>query len=233
MSIILDLPMPIDEELTQDSQREGVSESEHVALLVCLASAFKQEEPHTPFQKAIEVFLSHHALDAKQVFSAFEELVHVCLEAHDAGKSEASFQKMTTAANFQNAALREWRNSIVHLPVDVSYDSLSSDTIPSDSLAQRQGRITTDSSPEKTESNSREQVHVLLAQWQAEDKTPLRLPIPTRQDETPTQALFRKWAEEDVRMTEEEKEAEDRLWEDIEKGMGENHLTFGLRRSAS
>ena len=77
MPLTLDLPPPINEELTQDSQREGVSEVDHAALLVCLASAFKQEESHTPFQKAVRVFLSHHSLDAERVFSAFEELVRV------------------------------------------------------------------------------------------------------------------------------------------------------------
>ena len=75
-----------------------------------------------------------------------------------------------------------------------------------------------------------ERVQQLLARWQAEDHTPIVPPMPTQSRETPTQALFRKWEEEDAHMTEEEKEAEDRLWEDIEKGIDENRGKLLLRR---
>ncbi len=62
-------------------------------------------------------------------------------------------------------------------------------------------------------------VRDLLAQWQEQDNTPFPSPIPTKPGETPTQALFRQWAEEDAQMTEEDRESEDRLWAEIEAGI--------------
>jgi hypothetical protein len=229
MPLTLELPPPINEELTQDSQREGISEKEHAALLVCLASAFKQEEPHTPFQKAVRVFLSHHSLDADQVVSVFEGLVQACLESNDAWKLKAPTGEGKTLAAFQ--FLRQWRNSLVHQPVDESHDFVFSDAPPIETISQAQGRIARQANIEKKESDPRDRVHELLVQWQTEDRTPLRSPMPARPGETPTQALFRKWAEEDARMSDEEKDAEDRLWAEIEKGIQENRLALGTRSS--
>ena len=76
----------------------------------------------------------------------------------------------------------------------------------------------------------KEHVQTLLAQWQAEDNTFLRHPLLTRPGETPTQTFFRKWREEDFKMTDEEREAEDRLWEDLELGLKENSRDLRLRR---
>jgi hypothetical protein len=227
MSLTLELPPPINDELTQDSQREGISEKEHAALLVCLASAFKQEEPHTPFQKAVRAFLSHYSLDAERVVSAFEGLVQACLEPNDAWKLKAANGEGKTAAAFQ--FLRQWRSSLVHQPADESYDGAFSDAPPVEATSQVQGRIASQTSTEEKQSDPRNRVRELLAQWQAEDHTPLRSPTPARPGETPTQALFRKWAEEDALMSDEEKDAEDRLWEEIEKGIQENRLALGTR----
>ena len=54
-----------------------------------------------------------------------------------------------------------------------------------------------------------------LRLWQEQDGTSL-LP------EVSTRTLFAQWAEEDARMTAEEREAEDRLWEGVERGLDEN-----------
>ena len=72
-------------------------------------------------------------------------------------------------------------------------------------------------------------VQALLAQWQAQDNTPLVPPVATRPGETPTQALFRQWDEEAAHMTDAEKEAEDRLWTEIEQGLQQNSRTLQLR----
>lgn len=53
--------------------------------------------------------------------------------------------------------------------------------------------------------NPKEHVRALIAQWQAQDNTPLLPPIPTRNGETPTQALLRKWEDEDSNLTEAER----------------------------
>jgi hypothetical protein len=216
MSLTLDLPPPINEELTLDSQREGISEMEHAALLVCLASAFKQDQPHTPFQKAIRVFLSDHSLDAEQVVAAFEKLVSVCLAAHGTEAIELPTGKGKTEAALQFALLQDWRNETVHRPLE--------------SLTQAQSRLSGNAVPEKEGGDPGQHVRALLTQWQSEDRTPLRMPA-TTPGETPTQALFRKWAAEDANMSDEEKEAEDRLWEDIEQGNRENQLALSRRRS--
>jgi len=138
---------------------------------------------------------------------------------------EAPTGEGKTSAAFQ--FLRQWRYSLVHQPVDESYDVVFSGVPPVETKSQVQGRIARQANIEKKESDSRDRVRELLAQWQTEDRTPLRSPIPARPGETPTQALFRKWEEEDARMSDEEKDAEDRLWEDIEKGIQEGRLALG------
>ncbi len=60
-----------------------------------------------------------------------------------------------------------------------------------------------------------EELDAMLRKWQSEDGTALM-------PDVPTQALFAQWAKEDVNMTDEEREAEDRLWEDLEKAFGAN-----------
>lgn len=62
-------------------------------------------------------------------------------------------------------------------------------------------------------------IDATLRRWQQEDGAPL-LP------DVPTLALFAQWAEEDARMTSEERAAEDRLWAEIENGLMESS---GLR----
>lgn len=62
-----------------------------------------------------------------------------------------------------------------------------------------------------------------LRSWQERDGTKLSSDIPT-------QTLFDQWAEEDAQMTDDERKEEDRLWEDIEKGLTENSLRLQLRR---
>jgi hypothetical protein len=98
MSITLDLPSPIDEELTKEAQREGISEMEHAALLVCLAFALKQDEPPTPFRNAVKDFLFQNSLDAERVFDVFDELVRTCLSARDIGNSTADLEEKLTDA---------------------------------------------------------------------------------------------------------------------------------------
>ena len=78
-------------------------------------------------------------------------------------------------------------------------------------------------------SEPRAHLQNLLARWQAEDNTPLVPPPPTRPGETPTQALFRQWREEEAHMTDPEKEAEDRLWAEIEQSLQENGRSLQMR----
>ena len=64
----------------------------------------------------------------------------------------------------------------------------------------------------------------LIAEWQRQDGTPKLPPVPTLPGETQTQALRRMWAEEDAKMTDEERDAEDRLWEDLAPALTRRNL---------
>ena len=64
--------------------------------------------------------------------------------------------------------------------------------------------------------NADDELDAKLRQWQEQDGTPL-MPNVSAQE------LFAKWAAEDAQMTEAEREAEDRLWEEIERGLAENY----------
>lgn len=61
-----------------------------------------------------------------------------------------------------------------------------------------------------------------LRQWQEQDGKVLMPDVPIR-------TLFAQWAEEDARMTDAEREAEDRLWQDIEKGLNQTRTELGMR----
>lgn len=62
-----------------------------------------------------------------------------------------------------------------------------------------------------------------LRQWQQQDGTPLMPDVPAN-------VLFARWAEEDACMSDEEREAEDRLWEDLEQSIVQNERLLQLRR---
>lgn len=67
------------------------------------------------------------------------------------------------------------------------------------------------------------EIDAKLCQWQEQDS-------PALMPDISTQALFSQWAEEDTHMTDEEREAEDLLWVDIENGLSENSGMLRLRR---
>ena len=62
-----------------------------------------------------------------------------------------------------------------------------------------------------------------LQEWQRETQTELR-PMISNQE------LLAKWAEEDARMSDEEREAEDRLWDELEPALTEHGRVLHLRR---
>jgi hypothetical protein len=157
MPITLDLPPPLNEEITLEAEREGVPAADHATLLLYLASSLLRGEAPTPFQEAVKDFLSYHSLDADRVSSVFEELVSLCLAAvHDEGKSSRAFQEALTGTavppedsrpeSLFLPRLKAWRNAIVHSrsavdrPVDYSPEAVISDLPPSEALRQRAGR---------------------------------------------------------------------------------------------
>jgi hypothetical protein len=69
-----------------------------------------------------------------------------------------------------------------------------------------------------------QRVRALLAQWQAADRTAGPV-IDATADE-----LVERWRAEDAAMTEEEREAEDRLWVEVVRGLNETRKALGMRR---
>ena len=72
-------------------------------------------------------------------------------------------------------------------------------------------------------------VRSLLAQWQAQDKTPAIPPISTQSGETPTQALFRKWEEEDANMKADEQEQDKKFWEEFQQSIDTERARSDMR----
>jgi len=69
------------------------------------------------------------------------------------------------------------------------------------------------------------EIDAKLRLWQEQDGSPL-MPDISAQD------LFALWADQDAKMTDEERTAEDRLWEDIENSLADNKR-LSLRQSVS
>ncbi|MBC7529142.1 MAG: hypothetical protein H7308_16525 [Chthonomonadaceae bacterium] len=76
--------------------------------------------------------------------------------------------------------------------------------------------------PSSSETN-KETVEAKLRRWQEQDGITLMPKIST-------QTLFAQWDKEDALMTEEDRNAEDRLWEDLENAF---HRESGLRLRSS
>lgn len=65
-------------------------------------------------------------------------------------------------------------------------------------------------------------VRALLTKLQEADGMPFAPTIPAK-------TLFAQWDAEDANMTDEEREAEDRIWENYMQRLNETRATFGLR----
>jgi hypothetical protein len=91
MSLTIELPHPVNEELVLEAQREGISAEDHATLLVVLIMAFLKGQDRTPFQEAVRSFIAQRAADVDQIASAFEDLVRRCLRAHEEGKADSPF----------------------------------------------------------------------------------------------------------------------------------------------
>lgn len=71
--------------------------------------------------------------------------------------------------------------------------------------------------------NDEDELDKKLRWWQEQDGTDL---MPSR----PAAEIFAQWKEEAARMTDEEREAEDRFWEDFQKGVNETRAVLGMRQ---
>ena len=145
MSLTLEIPRPLDEELTADAKREGISAAERATLLLYLVTALLNDEKPTLFREAVRVFLSHHSLDADHVATVFDELVRLCVEAQEEDEGSSPLQGAGGRVDVKRvgALLKHWRNAAVHRALDISPDVIISDAGHLESLLQRAGREAT------------------------------------------------------------------------------------------
>jgi hypothetical protein len=66
-------------------------------------------------------------------------------------------------------------------------------------------------------------VDARLRQWQEQDGRLLTPDVPAR-------TLFAQWSEEDASMTDTERWAEDRLWEDFQESLNATRAALGMRQ---
>lgn len=106
------------------------------------------------------------------------------------------------------------------LPSDKRYRLVEVETLPTEQSH----------SPATFSEEPRERVARLLEEWRTQDEMPERPSIQMLTGETPTEALFRKWAEEDANLTDQEIEADQRLWEEFQQGIDETRSVQQMRR---
>lgn len=72
-------------------------------------------------------------------------------------------------------------------------------------------------------------VNALIVKWQKADNTPVAPPAPNDGTMTPSEALFKQWERENAEMTDEEREAEDHVWEGFIDSLNEVRAAQGMR----
>ena len=75
MSLTLDLPTPLADELTREAKQKNVSPAEHATRLVGLAMALLKDGTDTPFRAEVKSFLIAHSVDAEHVAAVLGELL--------------------------------------------------------------------------------------------------------------------------------------------------------------
>src|SRR5437763_1836827 len=93
MTLSIELPPPLDEELAIEAEREGVSVSEQAALLLHLMTALTREGRKTPFRSVVRSFLERNAIDADQMGKVCEALMELCL--HDTDRLSKPFDNIS------------------------------------------------------------------------------------------------------------------------------------------
>jgi hypothetical protein len=146
MSLTLEIPPPLDEELSEEAERAGIPAAEHATLLLYLANALSNEERPAPFKEAVRAFLTHHSLDADHVTSVFEQLVRLCLTYSEDQGSSRPREMRDALAERDFALLKQWRNALVH---GVNGEASSSSLSPPTGSPGQSGKEQASSKPER------------------------------------------------------------------------------------
>ena len=75
MSLTLELPRRLGEELMEEAGKVGVSAEEHATVLLYVASALLRDEQATTSPRVVRRPVSDEELDAERVAAVFEKLV--------------------------------------------------------------------------------------------------------------------------------------------------------------
>ena len=118
MSLVVELPTPLEEELTREANRVGRSPESLAALLLGLATTLRKDAQKTPFQQAVKMFLSSHAVDPDRLASTLEELRGLCSETTPVSASLDLKWSVENPGPTSDGStiLQSWRNAIVHQP---------------------------------------------------------------------------------------------------------------------
>lgn len=74
-----------------------------------------------------------------------------------------------------------------------------------------------------------ERVRKLIAQWQRQDRSLSAAPVQRPNGVSQTEALFRKWSEEDAVLTDEERQNEEQFWADFQRSINAERTKIGMR----
>jgi hypothetical protein len=75
MSLTLELPTPLVEELTREAKQKSVSPEEHLTRLVEIVGALTKSGWETPLRAEVKLFLANHSVDADHVASVLSQLL--------------------------------------------------------------------------------------------------------------------------------------------------------------
>jgi hypothetical protein len=145
MTLSIDLPPPLDEELAIEANREGVSVSDRATLLLHLMTALARDGRKTPFRSVVRSFLERNAIDADHMAEVCEALMALCL--HDTDQLPKPPDTASINADYPidadhaRSLLRHWRNTEVHQSVAKDIEVSLSGLPPLDHLLQRSGRV--------------------------------------------------------------------------------------------
>ena len=145
MTISIDLPFPLDQELAVEAEREGTSASEQATLLIHLATALTGAGRKTLFRSVVRAYLKQNALDADRLAVVCEELMALCLHDRDGSTTLSTGVSPTSTGRLNSeevrALLREWRSPSAHVSLDHDVEISVSEPPPSESLIQSMGRM--------------------------------------------------------------------------------------------
>jgi hypothetical protein len=83
--------------------------------------------------------------------------------------------------------------------------------------------------PQTASISPAERVKHMLAAWQRADNTPTVTPPTNNSNMTPSEALFQQWEQQAADMTEEERQAEDKLWQQFQEGVNAERSASNMR----